>query len=92
MSTAYQLRSAAVQNEIISADFYTRLYLGCLKQRGMTQVDVEKKLYPNAKLNALWEDFWWQLPDSPSIRSGPFFLVCDLCEDIDMLEDLSEHL
>lgn len=47
----------------------------------MTRVDVEKKLYPTEKLHALWEEFWWQLPDGPHIRVEPFFTICDLCED-----------
>jgi hypothetical protein len=54
----------------------------------MTRVDVEKKLYSAPKLHALWEEFWWQLPDSPSIRVEPFFMICDLCEDPDLDEGL----
>ena len=90
MTTAYQLRSAAVQVQVISTDFYTSTYQACLKKQGMTQVDVEKMLYTNAKLNALWEEFWWQLPDTQSSRREPFFMVCDLCEDIDLLEDQTQ--
>lgn len=27
-----------------------------------------------------WHDFWWNLPDSGSIRREPFFKVCDIAE------------
>jgi hypothetical protein len=39
------------------------------------------------KICTFWNDFWEQLPDSPSIRRGPFFKVCDLAEG-GYLEDL----
>ena len=90
MTTAYQIRSAAVQVQVISTDFYTSTYHACLKQQGMTQVDVEKMLYSNAKLNALWEEFWWKLPDTKVIRREPFFMICDLCENVDLVEDQTQ--
>lgn len=90
MATTYQVRSAAAQVEVFSKDFYTSTYHACLKQLGMTQTDVEKMIYPNSKLNSLWEEFWWKIPDSTSIRREPFFMICDLCEDIDCLEDQTQ--
>lgn len=81
MSSSYQDRSAAAQSQIFSGDFYRNRYVACLKKHGMTSEGIEKKEYSNAKLHTLWEEFWWQLPDSPSIRVEPFFLICDLCED-----------
>ena len=89
MSTqTYQERSAAAQAQIYSTGYYTNRYEACLKKHGMTRIDVEKKLYTAPKLHALWEEFWWQLPDSPSIRVEPFFMICDLCEDPDLNENV----
>ena len=52
-----------------------------LKKHGMTAENVAKHLYEDEKLHAVWEDFWWSLPDNPSIRVQPFFEICDLCEE-----------
>lgn len=29
-----------------------------------------------------WNQFWFHLPDSGSIRRGPFFDICDIAENI----------
>lgn len=29
---------------------------------------------------SFWNDVWYRLPDTPSIRRSPFFEVCDLAE------------
>lgn len=32
------------------------------------------------EITKFWHDFWWNLPDSGSIRREPFFDVCDIAE------------
>ena len=36
----------------------------------------------DAEIINFFNDFWFALPDDPSIRVGPFFELCDLCEEI----------
>ena len=80
-SSPFKDRSVVAQTQIFSTDFYSAKYLACLKKLDMTSIDVEKKNYTPEKLHTLWEEFWWQLPDSSSIRRDPFFLICELCEE-----------
>ena len=31
-------------------------------------------------IKSYWNDFWYELPDSPSIHRPPFNLICSICE------------
>lgn len=31
-------------------------------------------------IKSFWNDFWYELPDSPSIHREPFNLICEICE------------
>lgn len=79
--TSYQERSAAVQAKIFATDYWPSRYSAVLQKHGMTAENVAKHLYEDRQLHAMWEDFWWYLPDNESIRVQPFFEICDLCEE-----------
>jgi len=33
-----------------------------------------------AEIVSFWNEFWWELPDSPVIHRAPFSRICDICE------------
>lgn len=52
---------------------------------------VEKEFWPpprfgegktDSEIVSLFNQFWIALPDSKEIRRGPFFELCDLCEEV----------
>lgn len=53
-----------------------------------------KEFYPNIENETdfrqivnFWDDFWNQLPDTKEIRRFPFFDICDIAENIFVMDD-----
>lgn len=77
---SYKQDVADVQQAIFDEDFYCQLYRRVLEDSGMTVENVTALKYQDDELSEMLNNFWWYLPDSPSIRRAPFFQLCDLCE------------
>ncbi len=66
-------------NQMLKSDYYIhnyRLVIANAVERTCHGVDE----WNAAEWNSIMNDFWAFLPDSPEIRTGPFFKLCDLCE------------
>jgi hypothetical protein len=48
----------------------------------MSAESIAKHMHEDKHLIAMWNDFWFTLPDSSSIRHGVFFQLSDLCKEI----------
>jgi hypothetical protein len=81
MAGTYAEKVAELQKQIYSAQYYVELYQAALRNNAMTGIDVEKQTYEPEVLVEMLNDFWFSLPDTPAIRTGPFFLLCDLCAE-----------
>jgi hypothetical protein len=79
--TPTQLDSKNLMNEIFEKDYYVLDLLRVLNAREMNQ-EIPIEEYDDEVLIEMWNDFWFSLPDSPVIRTGPFFALCDICERI----------
>lgn len=77
--TSYQARSQELLTNILTSSYY----LNYLIRVAGPLVELQAKIAASTdeQLNSLWNAFWWSLPDSPVIRTGPFFKLCDLCEE-----------
>jgi hypothetical protein len=71
---------AALQAQIYSDQYYVELYQDALRSNSLSSEGVERGAYTSGVLSEMLNDFWFSLPDSPVIRTGPFSLLCDLCE------------
>lgn len=76
----YPQAVAALQTQIYSEQYYVERYQDALRKNVLTSKGVEEATYGSEELTEMLNDFWFSLPDSPAIRTGPFFLLCDLCE------------
>jgi hypothetical protein len=67
-----------VYNEVYSNDYYVSLFEQvCEKYGGLGE---SFGLQDPEKINSFWNDFWYALPDTKSIRRAPFGEICDLAE------------
>jgi hypothetical protein len=78
--TSIQQRSAALAENIHSSDYYLNAFNYVLALHGMTVETLAERA--DAELVSMWNAFWMNLPDNPTIRRAPFFEMCDLCEEI----------
>lgn len=76
----YSQKVADLQTQIYTDEYYVSLYQNALREHKMTNAGIEKHEYGQTALNNMLNDFWFSLPDSQAIRTGPFFFLCDLCE------------
>lgn len=77
----YAEKAADLQKQIYTDEYYVHLYQNALREHKMTNTGIEKHEYSQTALNNMLNDFWFSLPDSQAIRTGPFFFLCDLCEE-----------
>lgn len=75
-----QNRVAALQKRIFDEDYYTELWLRALNEHGSSTLTIDQGEHSDKELIELANTFWWCLPDSPVIRRGPFFELCDVAE------------
>ena len=70
----------AVITEIFSHDYYVERFLRVVTRKYPNtneRIEDETNL---SKICSFWNEFWFELPDSPSIHCGPFYMICDLAE------------
>lgn len=93
--TKFQLQMKQLQMQVIDDCYYENIYNSCLKKHEMSRIGVRDYSYSDAKIVDLANDFWLDLPDSIAIRTGPFWLLCELCEaspsDIASSDAIAEH-
>lgn len=75
-------QSATVANEILKSQYFVPLFQQALYVHKMTIESVIDQQEDDASLIEMWNTFWFALPDSGSIRRGPFFVVCELAEHV----------
>jgi len=66
---------------VLDENYYSELFCGIVVDRGYDVLDEVLDEADRLKIYNLWDDFWYNLPDSPEIRTGPFFDICNLCEN-----------
>lgn len=69
-------------NLIYATGYYVALFEHVLATSGVTKADILNKTLSDARVVLLMHDFWCELPDSKEIRRQPFFLICDIAENI----------
>lgn len=60
--------------QIENDDYYPARWVKVKHVKPLEQCNREELLKP-------FQDLWEILPDSPAIRCGPFFKICDLAEE-----------
>lgn len=81
-----QDRAVALQNRILAEMYFDDLWLVKLKEHNMTATGVDECEYADRDLIFLCHWFWEDLPDTPSIRRGPFLELCEIAELVIDLE------
>lgn len=66
-------------NAVYANDYYLKIFAKVLESRGYTQESVMN--IDGWDIPLFWNDFWFELPDSPAIHRSPFYDICDLCEE-----------
>lgn len=79
--TDIQQDAIKLQAEVASADYYQHLYAHSLAAHAMTPEGVVSGAYTDRQIVDVANTFWDSLPDSSSIRRGPFFLLCDIAQN-----------
>lgn len=82
MNTDLQNQMASLQKSILDEDYYSARYIHVVANQKMTVEGIANKEYTDPQLITLAHYFWEALPDSPQIRRGPFFQLCDIAERI----------
>lgn len=68
-------RSLEIQKQIYDNRYYTSIYNNLLMKSYM-----HFETASDADIISFWNDFWFELPDSPAIHRVPFYDICDICE------------
>lgn len=76
------VRVAALQRRVFAEEYHIQLWHRVLFEHRMSWVVIDSLEYSDKELVALCNDFWEALPDDESIRTGPFFDLCDICEAV----------
>jgi len=75
-------RANNLVDRIFKEDYYFRDFMIlCLRKNFLPPPNFGDGK-TDAEIISLFNDFWLALPDSKEIRRGPFFELCDLCEEI----------
>jgi hypothetical protein len=82
MASDIQERSAALTLQIITDIYYVARFVFAAHSNGMSVESIYEFKHSDKELVHMWNEFWNLLPDTPEIRQGPFFLLCDLCEEV----------
>lgn len=80
--TPIQQQARALQGRIYSEQYYVKLWEASLALLFMTPDALVTFFYTDAELIDLCNEFWSALPDSPVIRRGPFWDLCNIAENI----------
>lgn len=88
MATPIQEKSADLVRQVNSEGYYIDRFNRVAAKNKMSSESICRHMHNDKALVGMWNDFWFALPDSPGIRHGAFFPLCDLCEEI--FEDEAE--
>ena len=80
--TDIQAQVAHLQRSIFEESYFVALWQAQLAKRNMTTASIVLHQDDDSQLVLLCQDMWDALPDNPSIRRFPFFLLCDVAEQI----------
>ena len=75
----YQERSALLFQSILEFDYFVALLESIVGP--VSEFDEKIKSMKDSELKSTWSRFWFRLPDALHIRTGPFFELCDLCDE-----------
>lgn len=65
---------------VYAQDYYIELFVQALNKHEMGVAGIFENEYSDAKIIAHVNNFWLDLPDSPEVRTGPFWLLCEIAE------------
>jgi len=74
----FKLLVAAINEQ----QYYPQLFAEELHKHEMDPDGVNNEIYTDKQIIRMCHDFWEALPDSPAIRRGPFFALCNIAERI----------
>lgn len=66
---------------VADARYYIDKFLRVLLNDGYMSMGSFYEEVDEHKIWNTWNNFWYELPDDPAIRTGPFFEICELCEN-----------
>lgn len=74
-----------VLERVLAYDYFVYILSAVQK----TYPECENYTDPN-QICVFWNEFWGQLPDTPTIRRDPFYDICDMAEG-SYLEEYDEE-
>lgn len=80
MPTQIQQDMINLQEQILDNKYYDRLYARCLKEHDMSNESIKAAEHTDHEIVSMANTFWFELPDSPSIRTSEFFALCSIAE------------
>ena len=81
MTTTVQEQMKQLVDAIAMEQYFVPLFKATMSGHGMTIDGVKAEEYSDSKIVDMVNDFWFELPDSPTIRRIPFGLVCDIAQN-----------
>lgn len=69
-----------LQHQVHWDSYYVDIFNLNMAKHQITTVGIVNGFYSDAKIIDFANDFWLDLPDDPVIRTGPFWLLCDIAE------------
>lgn len=79
----YRVLVAALQDRIFTEDYFSETWTNMLDEAGWSVEEVAQRSVSCEALHSVLNRFWFLLPDSGTIRRGPFFQLCHLCTEWD---------
>jgi hypothetical protein len=91
MTTPYAQRSVALAETILKEQYFMGTWRRTLsKMSTKLGLNLSPENFQNEvvkmqdqQINNVWFEFWADLPDSPTVKFGPFHKLCDLSESCD---------
>lgn len=80
MTTQIQRKFKELFVDVMREQYYVEDFERCLQLNGMDVEGVAIDEYDDAKLVSMANDFWFELPDGPQIRTSTFFKLCEIAE------------
>lgn len=77
IQTSFSELIAAIHRE----QYFVPLFEATMAGHGMDVDSADAGLFDDGAIIDMVNDFWFELPDSPTIRRIPFGLVCDIAQN-----------
>lgn len=74
-------RTVALQERVYAEEYFPYLWQWALERHNITDEAIKRHEVPEMELVEFANTFWDRLPDASYIRTGPFFALCDLCQE-----------